>query len=193
MSILLLLAISFPLSGMQPNEAQQILTSHNLARINEDCDENEPAILDLIRQNPQSLFTERNFNDVAMITRKSFTPQKEETHGSLTFIILPDMSERGVNKIISCSAFHKTASDRIQVVVLATQEKYLKKGYATGLLYATIQYIRATSAATDIWARIAKDNKAAIRVWQKVAGKIPHATLHWQEGMDKDPFIVTLK
>ena len=151
----------------------------------------EPAILQIIRDDREILIRHPGFNEVAMITKKSMSPDTDEKNGSLAFKVIKNKDE-----VLGFTAYHATATNAVQIALVAIDKNHRGKKNAQRLLASTINGIRTEiKQPVDIWAYVAKDNVAAQRVWKKVAGTIPDATLHWVEGTGKtsDAFIVHLK
>lgn len=169
----------------------QINTMENNAVIVTSDSGDEPAILQIIRDDREILIRRPGFDEVAMITKKSLIPETDEKNGSLIFKVL-----KNKNTVFGFTAYDHSAANKAQVALVAIDQKYRSKGNAKKLLASTIAAIRAESnEPIDIWAYIRKDNKIAQHIWEKVAGSIPGAILHWEEGTGKasDSFIVHLK
>lgn len=151
----------------------------------------EPAILQIIRDNRDVLIRRPDFNEVAMITKKSLTPDDDEKNGSLNFKVL-----KNKDTVLGFTAYDKSVQNKAQMALVAIDEKYRGKGNAKRLLASTVAAIRAEAKdSVDIWAYVRKDNTTARHIWEKVAATIPDATLHFEEGTGKasDAWIVHLK
>lgn len=150
----------------------------------------EPAILSIIREDRDVLIRRPNFDEVAMITRKSLTPEDEKTYGSLNFKVLKDK-----NTVLGFTAHHATDLNKIQIALVAIDKKYRGKKNAQKLLAETVFDIRNKAKdPVTIWAYVRKDNVAAKQIWQKTAGAIPNSTLNWEEGTGRanDAYVVSL-
>jgi ribosomal protein S18 acetylase RimI-like enzyme len=176
----LIVCMALQMNGMQSE-----------ARVCDSDSGDEPAILQIIRENREILIRRSQFDEVAMITKKSLTPENDEKNGSLTFKVL-----KIKESVLGFTAYDKSVQNKAQVALVAIDEKYRGKGNAKRLLASTVAAIRAEAKdSVDIWAYVRKDNTIARHIWEKVAAAIPDATLHFEEGTGKasDAWIVHLK
>ena len=153
--------------------------------------EDEPAILQIIRDDRAILIRRAGFDEVAMITKKSLKPENDEKNGSLVFKVL-----KNKDMVLGFTAFDHSTPNRTQIALVAIDRKYRGEGNAQKLLASTVAGIRAQAKnPVTVWAYVRKDNVVAQLIWKKVAAVIPDATLHWEEGAGKasDSLIVHLK
>lgn len=151
----------------------------------------EPAILQIIRDDRATLIRRPDFDEVAMITKKSMSPGNDEKNQSLKFKVI-----KNKDVVLGFTAYHQTDGNKVQIALVAVDKKYRNQKLGQRLFASTVQAIRAESKEpVEIWAYVAKDNEAACHIWKKVAGTIPDANLHWEEGTGRasDAFIVHLK
>lgn len=178
--IVLLLFFFAPLISMESN-----------VTITESDSGDEPSILQLIRDDRATLIRRQSFDEVAMITKKSMTPENDEKNGTLVFRVIKHKDE-----VLGFTAYDTSITNKAQVALVVVDGYHRNKKYAQKLLASTVNAIRTGSKeSVDIWAYVSKDNKVACHIWEKVAGNIPDATLHCEEGTDKasDEFILHLK
>lgn len=155
----------------------------------------EPAILNIIRDNRETLIRRPAFDEVAMITKKTLSPENDLKNGSLIFRVIKGKVEDN-DAVLGFIACDRSVANKAQIALVAIDQKYRGNRYAQRLLASTVTAIRAESnEPIDIWAYVCRDNAAARRVWEKVAGNIPDAILHWEEGTGNasDSLIAHLK
>ena len=183
--------MKLPISALVVCFSFQMNAMQSEVRVCDSDPGDEPAILQIIRDDRDILIRRTDFDEVAMITKKSLTPQNDDKNGSLGFKVLKNQ-----DTVLGFTAYDKSMPNRAQVTLIAIDHKYRGKGNAKILLASTVAAIRAASKEpVDIWAYVRKENKAAQHIWKRVAGNIPDATLNWEEGSGKasDAYIVHLK